>query len=93
VPGLTVQLQDPSGDVLATTKTDLFGHYTFTDQSGPSNNPEIAAGASATGDYQVVLILPSYLKQTAGPDTIHLSRGGQDIDNQDFGVDFNFGGL
>jgi hypothetical protein len=90
--GFTVQLQDTSGDVLATTKTDIFGHYTFTDQSGPSGNPEIAAGASATGDYEVVLVLPSFLTQTAGPGTIHLSRCGMHIDGQNFGVDFNFNG-
>jgi len=90
LPGFIVQLQDTSGDILATTMTDKFGHYLFTQLSGPSGNPEIASGVSATGDYQIVLILPSFLKQTTpNPSPIHISAGGIDVDNVNFGVDFN----
>jgi hypothetical protein len=90
VRGITVQLQDTSGDVLATTRTDRNGNYRFTQQSGPSGNPEIAAGVSATGDYIIVLILPSFLKQTtANPGPIHISRGGIDVDGVNFGITTN----
>ncbi len=89
MPGLTVELTDSSGDVLATTKTDFRGQYTFTQQSGPSANPEIAAGVSATGDYDVVLVLPSFLKQTsADPGTITITHGGQNVTGVNFTVAF-----
>ena len=88
VPGITVQLQDTSGDVLATTRTNAFGRYTFTQQSGPSGNQEIAPGVSATGDYQIVLVLPSFLQQTtANPSPVHISRGGVNVTGVDFGID------
>jgi hypothetical protein len=87
VPGVTVQLQDTSGDVLATTTTDRRGNYTFTQQSGPSANPEIAAGVSATGDYQIVLVLPSDVTQTTpDPAPVHISRGGVNIGGVNFGI-------
>jgi peroxidase len=85
--GFTVRLQDTSGDVLATTRTDAQGRYVFTQQSGPSANPEIAPGVSATGDYRVVLVLPSGVQQvTPEPGTIHISRGGINVTAVDFGV-------
>jgi hypothetical protein len=88
VAGITVQLQDTSGDVLATTTTDRNGDYTFTQQSGPSANPEIAAGVSATGDYQIVLVLSPPLTQTSrNPGPIHISRGGLSITGVNFGID------
>jgi hypothetical protein len=91
--GITIQLQDTSGDVLATTTTDKHGNYTFTQQSGPSNNPEIAYGASATGKYEIVPILPSYLRFTSpSPITVDITRGGLTVANQDVGVDFSLPG-
>jgi hypothetical protein len=88
VSGITVQLQDTSGDVLATTTTDQNGNYSFNQQSGPSANVEIASGVSATGDYVIALVLPSGVTLTTpAPGTIHISRGGLDIDNVDFGLD------
>jgi hypothetical protein len=90
VPGITVQLQDTSGNVLATTRTNLLGQYTFTQLSGPSGSLENAAGVSATGDYQIVLVLPSYIQQTTGtPAPIHISRGGINVQGVDFGVDYS----
>jgi hypothetical protein len=89
IPGMTVELLDKSGDILATTRTDMFGNYNFTQLSGPSANQETASGVSATGDYQIILILPTFLKQTSStPRPIHLSRGGIDVDGVNFGVDF-----
>jgi hypothetical protein len=90
VAGITVQLQDTSGDVLATTVTDQNGHYFFTQQSGTSPNPEIASGVSATGDYNIVLVLPQNLQQVSPNQvTIHISRGGLHINDVDFTVAFN----
>src|SRR5262249_8154967 len=89
-PGITVQLQDSSGNVLATTKTDLGGHYSFNQLSGPAANPDNASGVSATGDYQIVLLLPSTLHQTTpSPSTILISRGGLDVTGVNFGVNLN----
>jgi hypothetical protein len=90
VPGVTVQLQDTSGDVLATTHTNILGQYTFTQKSGPSGNPEIAPGVSATGDYQIVLVLPSFLTQTTpNPSPVHISRGGINVTGVNFSVTFD----
>jgi hypothetical protein len=91
--GVTVQLQDTSGDVLATTTTDKHGNYTFTQQSGPSNNPEIAYGVSATGEYEIVPILPSYLRFTSpSPITVDITRGGLTVAHQDVGVGLSLTG-
>jgi hypothetical protein len=85
--GITVQLQDTSGDVLATTTTGKHGNYIFTQQSGPSGNVEIAPGVSATGDYVIVLVLPPSLQQTTpNPAPIHISRGGINVTGVNFGV-------
>ena len=56
--GVTVQLEDTSGDVLATTATNSRGRYTFNQQSGPAANPANAPGVSETGFYRVVLVAP-----------------------------------
>ena len=39
VAGITVQLEDTSGDILATTTTNSRGQYTFNQHSGPAANP------------------------------------------------------
>jgi hypothetical protein len=89
VAGVTVELEDTSGDVLAKTVTDRNGNYTFTQQSGPSANPEIASGVSATGNYNIVLVLPRNLRQTGPrPGTIHISRGGINVNGVNFLVQF-----
>ena len=56
VPGITVELQDTSGDVLATTTTNSRGQYSFNQLSGPAANPVNAPGVSGTGDYDIVLV-------------------------------------
>jgi hypothetical protein len=87
VAGITVQLKDSSGDVLATTVTDRNGRYTFNQLGGPSNNPEVASGVSATGTYEVVLVLPSGVQQTsASPAPVVISRGGTNVTGVDFTV-------
>jgi hypothetical protein len=90
VPFVTVQLLDSNGDVLATTRTDIFGNYTFNQLSGPAANVENGSGVSATGDYSVVLVLPSFLHQTtANPAPTDVTRGDTNVSGQDFGVDFS----
>jgi hypothetical protein len=89
VAGVTVELEDTSGDVLATTVTDQNGNYTFTQQSGPSANPEIASGVSATGVYNIILVLSQNLRQVGPkPGTIHISRGDINVTGVNFMVQF-----
>ena len=61
--GLTVDLEDTSGDLLATTTTDAFGNYSFNQLSTGNTDPAVTPGVSATGTYVVSLVLPSSLKQ------------------------------
>jgi hypothetical protein len=75
VAGVTVELEDTSGNVLATTKTDSVGHYSF-DQLN---------GVSGTGEYTVRLVVPSGFKQTStNPSTILISRGGLSVGSVNF---------
>jgi hypothetical protein len=81
VAGLTVQLEDDSGNVLATTVTDNQGRYTFDQQNG----------MSATGNYTVSLVLPPRAKQiSASPATILISHGNSNVAGVDFTLDFDF---
>jgi hypothetical protein len=73
--GITVQLQDTSGDVLATTVTDQRGDYSFNQLSGPSQNPAYAPGVSATGVYQIVVVAPRGMKVSRAPAPITITRG------------------
>jgi hypothetical protein len=78
LPGFTVQLRDDSGNVLATTRTDGQGHYSFDQQTG----------IGATGKYTVRLVVPSGSTQTsANPPAILISRGDTDVSGVDFVVD------
>jgi hypothetical protein len=83
--GVTVKLEDLDGDVLATTETAGDGSYSFNEQSGPSGDPGIAPGLSATGVYQVVLVPPTGMKQTgANPGAVKITRGDSNV----IGVNF-----
>jgi hypothetical protein len=78
LPGVTVQLQDDSGNVLATTQTDGQGHYRFDQQTG----------IGGTGRYTVRLVLPSGSTQTsANPPPIRISRGDTGVSGVNFAVD------
>jgi hypothetical protein len=80
VAGITVNLLDANGVVIATTTTDAQGHYSFTDQTG----------IPSTGVFSVSIVLPAGAHQTTpNPGEIHLSRGGLHATGVDFGVDFN----
>ncbi len=83
--GITVELEDTSGDVLATTVTNIQGQYSFNQLSGPAANSENSSGISGTGDYNIVVILPAGSTQaTLTSRTISISRGGQRISNVNF---------
>jgi hypothetical protein len=78
VPGINVNLNDSSGNVVATTTTDSFGRYNFSDQTG----------IPGTGNFSVTIMLPAgYFQTTPNPPTIYLSRGGLDVDHVHFGID------
>jgi hypothetical protein len=75
--GDTVELEDAGGNVLATTVTGRKGHYKF-DQ---------LTGLSATGNYNVRVVVPSGFMQTsANPSTTLVSRGGTQVSRVDFTV-------
>ena len=85
--GITVKLEDSSGDVLATTVTNRQGQYTFNQLSGPAASLENAPGVSATGSYNVVLVLPSGLQQISpAPSSVVISRGGSSVNGVNFVV-------
>jgi peroxidase len=92
LPRMTLQLQDASGNVLATTKTDGQGRYRFDQLSGPSSNPTIAYGVSAVGEYKIVLVLPSGMKQTSpAPNPIVIGSGDANVQGVNFTVSLPLG--
>lgn len=84
--GITVELEDTSGDVLATTTTNGRGHYFFNQLSGPAANVENNSGVSSTGSYQIVLELPTGMKQINDPSTVTITRGGTNSDGVNFEI-------
>jgi len=78
VSGITVQLEDDNGNVLATTVTDSKGHYLFNQLNG----------VSATGDYTVRLVVPSgFTQASTNPSPILISRGGANVTGVNFDVE------
>lgn len=72
--GVTVQLINPDGEVVATTTTDSNGRYRFTQ-------------FRETGSYQVQVVVPSQLQvTTTNPQTVLISRGDTSIGGTDFGI-------
>jgi len=83
--GITVELEDTSGDILATTETDQQGRYSFDQLSGPASDPAVAPGVSATGLYDVVVVAPVGMKQiSANPRPILISRGDFNVNSVNF---------
>jgi hypothetical protein len=77
VAGVTVNLINAAGVVVATTVTDANGFYSFTDQTG----------IPGTGYYSVSIVPPSGFVQTSkNPGTMPLSRGNLDVDGASFGI-------
>jgi hypothetical protein len=78
VAGITVQLEDDNGNVLATTMTDSKGHYRFNQLNG----------VSATGDYIIREVVPSGFTQTStNPSPILISRGGTNVTGVNFDIE------
>jgi len=83
--GVTVQLRNADGDVVATTRTEQRGQFSFNQLSGPAASPTITPGVSAIGIYSVSLVLPRGTKQvTANPGGILISRGGRHVNGVNF---------
>jgi peroxidase len=77
VQGVIINLLDAGGHVIATTTTDANGHYSFTDQTG----------IPGSGDFTVSIVVPNGKSPTTPiilP--VHISRGGLDFENEDFGI-------
>jgi hypothetical protein len=73
--------------VLATTVTDGRGRYSFNQLSGPAANPVNGSGVSATGTYNVVLVLPSGTRLVSpAPASILISRGGLNVTGVNFTI-------
>lgn len=86
--GLMVELEDASGDVLATALTNSQGQYLFNQLSGPAANPTIPSGVSGTGTYKVVLVLPSEATQLSpAPAAITITSGDTNVANVNFNVE------
>jgi hypothetical protein len=86
ISGVTVQLQDISGDILATARTDRNGNFSFNQLSGPAANPDITSGVSATGNYNIVVLPPFGMTQTTpNLGSILINRGGTEVDGVNFG--------
>jgi peroxidase len=78
--GITVDLKDSDGDVVASTVTNARGQYSF-------NQPASNAGVDGTGSYTVSLELPAGVQQTsADPAAILISRGGTNVGGVNFTV-------
>jgi peroxidase len=76
--GITVNLLDDSGVTIASTTTDSFGHYRFTDQTG----------IPGTGKFTVAVVLPSgFTNITATSIAIAVTRGGLAFGGESFAVD------
>jgi hypothetical protein len=75
--GVTVELRDSTGTVVATTVTNQYGFYSFNQQNG----------VDSTGLYTVDLVLPSDLTQvTADPSAIDITSGGTIVLGVNFGI-------
>jgi hypothetical protein len=87
VSGITVQLKDADGNIVATTVTDKQGHYSFNQLSTGAASADVASGVSATGTYTVSLVLPTGTQQTtANPSAITITRGSTNVTGVNFSV-------
>jgi hypothetical protein len=87
--GRVVQLVDSAGSVIAHTRTNFFGYYSFHNLSA-----DIEPGST----YQIQQVLPAGATQTTpNPEPIAFTRG-QTLSHVDFGIagkgpKFSFGGM
>jgi hypothetical protein len=84
---ITLNLEDTSGDILATTTTNPQGQYSFDQLSGPAADPTITPGVSTTGTYQVVVVVPTGLRQVgSNPPPILITRGDTAVNGVNFSL-------
>jgi hypothetical protein len=79
VAGVTINLEDTGGAILASTVTDSNGAYSF-------NQTNI----TGTGTYQVVMVLPAgdtLAGNDTGTNTVTISRGGQVVAGVNFAIE------
>ncbi len=87
MPGLTVDLEDTSGDLLAATTTDASGNYSFNQLSSGNTDAAITPGASATGMYQVVLSMPKSMQLAgAAPSPLQITSGDTNLNGVNFTI-------
>jgi peroxidase len=83
--GITVNLKDTSGDILATTVTNNRGQYSFNQLSGPASNVENSPGVSGTGYYTISLTVPKGMNEIMGEvSPILISRSGINVNGVNF---------
>ena len=88
LPGVTVHLEDTSGDILATTVTNAHGQFSFNQLSGPASDPENSAGVSGTGFYEIVVVIPPLMGAYGkAPAPILISNSGMNVT----GINFELG--
>jgi peroxidase len=87
IAGVTVDLLNGDGDIVATTLTDRQGNYFFNQLSGPAANVEVGSGLSATGQYTVQVVPPAGSKPSSvTPATIMVTRGDTQITDVNFAL-------
>lgn len=85
--GWMVQLLNEDGVVVATTKPDGQGRYSFNQFSGPSSDPTVASGVSSVGTYRVVLVPPTGNAMRSG--VVDISVGGMNVQGVNFELSQN----
>jgi peroxidase len=84
--GVTVELEDADGDVVATTITNHRGNYSFNQLSGPAADLADSPGLSATGQYKIVVVSPTSGQTAPAAATIDITRGDTALSNVNFSL-------
>ncbi len=84
--GVTVELENEDGDIVASTFTDRQGNYFFNQLSGPAANVEDAPGLSATGQYTVLVVPPATGQSASSPAKILITRGDTNFNGVNFSL-------
>jgi hypothetical protein len=81
IAGITVNLLDSTGAVIASTTTDANGKYSFTDQTGIPGTERFSLSINVPPGYTQNLTQIQH-----DPGTIFLTRGGLDFGNENLAV-------
>jgi hypothetical protein len=85
VAGITVELEDSDGEVVATTVTNRRGNYSFNQLSTGNADVVDSPGLSATGKYQIVVVPPTGRTAPAAA-TIQITRGDTNLNGVNFSL-------